>query len=206
MRSDTIDGFLSGLAARIPAPGGGATAGLHAAQGAALVAMVARYSNGPKYAEHAATIDRVRESADDLCERSLELAEQDVAAFGAVGQAYGLPRSTPVEKTARSQAIASALAEAGRVPARVLAVAERIIALAEELRPVGNPNVISDIAAAADAARAAASTARVNVEINLCASTELENRAELVEAIASTDEILLQADKTTAAVREQILR
>lgn len=24
MRSDTIDGFLSGLAARIPAPGGGA--------------------------------------------------------------------------------------------------------------------------------------------------------------------------------------
>ncbi|QUH02189.1 cyclodeaminase/cyclohydrolase family protein [Saccharopolyspora erythraea] len=205
MRSDTIDSFLSGLAARIPAPGGGATAGLHAAQGAALVAMVARYSNGPKYAEHAATIDRVRETADDLRERSLELAEQDIAAFSAVGHAYGLPRSTPEEKTARSQAIASALAEAGRVPAHVLAVAERIIALAEELRPVGNPNVISDIAAAADAARAAASTARVNVEINLCASTELENRAELVEAIASTDEILLQADKTTAAVREQIL-
>ena len=206
MRSSTIDTFLSDLAARVPAPGGGATAGLHAAQGAALVAMVARYSGGPKYVDHVATIDRVRETADDLCERSLELAEQDVAAFGAVGQAYGLPKSTPEEKSARSQAIAAALAEAGRVPAHVLAVAEQIIGLAEELRPVGNPNVISDIAAAADAARAAASTARINVEINLHGGVELENRAELVEAIAATDDILRQADKTTAAVREQILR
>jgi formiminotetrahydrofolate cyclodeaminase len=206
MRSDTIDTFLHDLAARLPAPGGGATAGLHAAQGAALVAMVARYSNGPKYAEHATTIERVRDTADDLYERSLALAEQDISAFSAVGQAYGLPKSTPEEKTVRSQAIAAALAEAARVPARVVAVAEQIVALAEELRPLGNPNVISDIAAAAEAARAAASTARINVEINLFSGSELENNAELIEAIAGTDDILLQADKTTAAVREQILR
>ncbi|MGH3176044.1 MAG: cyclodeaminase/cyclohydrolase family protein, partial [Streptosporangiaceae bacterium] len=49
MRDDTIAAFLDQLAARVPAPGGGATAALHAAQAAALLAMVARYSDGPRY-------------------------------------------------------------------------------------------------------------------------------------------------------------
>ena len=49
MRDQTIEAFLSELAARVPAPGGGATAALHAAQAAALLAMVARYSDGPRY-------------------------------------------------------------------------------------------------------------------------------------------------------------
>jgi hypothetical protein len=42
VKTDTISHFLDALAAKIPAPGGGATAGLHLAQGAALVSMVAR--------------------------------------------------------------------------------------------------------------------------------------------------------------------
>ena len=49
MRDETITAFLDQLAARVPAPGGGATAALHAAQSAALLAMVARYSNAAKY-------------------------------------------------------------------------------------------------------------------------------------------------------------
>ena len=49
MRDETITAFLDQLAARVPAPGGGATAALHAAQSAALLAMVARYSDGAKY-------------------------------------------------------------------------------------------------------------------------------------------------------------
>ena len=130
MRTDTIEGFLSSLADRVPAPGGGATAALHAAQGAALVAMVARYSDGKKYAEHAHTITQVRDTADDLRTRALALAEQDAAAFGAVSRAYALPKSTDDEKQARSKAIRSALVEAGRVPARVVAVAKQVISLA----------------------------------------------------------------------------
>ena len=42
MRDDTIAAFLDQLAARVPAPGGGATAALHAAQAAALLAMAVR--------------------------------------------------------------------------------------------------------------------------------------------------------------------
>lgn len=66
--------------------------------------------------------------------------------------------------------------------------------------------MISDIAAAADAARAAASTARVNVEINLGGITDADIVAELVAAIADVDGLAMRADKVTAAIRDQLTR
>ena len=75
MRDDTIAGFLEQLAARVSAPGGGATAALHAAQAAALLAMVARYSDGPRY--HAVLMNRIVTEADALREGALALAEAD---------------------------------------------------------------------------------------------------------------------------------
>ena len=92
MRNDTVEDFLQSLAARVPAPGGGATAALHAAQAAALVAMVARYSEGPRFAEHAELVHEVRDTADQLRDEALTLAEDDVAAFTAVTEAYRLPK------------------------------------------------------------------------------------------------------------------
>jgi methenyltetrahydrofolate cyclohydrolase len=47
-RDETIGTFLDKLAAKTPAPGGGAVAALHAAEAAALLAMVARYTTGPR--------------------------------------------------------------------------------------------------------------------------------------------------------------
>ena len=112
MRDDTIAAFLDQLAARVPAPGGGATAALHAAQAAALLAMVARYSDGAKY--DAALMNRIVSAADELREDALALAEADANAFGAVAEAYRLPRTTEQETSARSAAISSALAGAAR--------------------------------------------------------------------------------------------
>ncbi|TKG70578.1 cyclodeaminase/cyclohydrolase family protein [Prauserella endophytica] len=206
MRTYPIETYLDNLAARIPAPGGGASAGLHLAQAAALLGMVARYSDGEKYAEHARSITAIRETADNLREWALSLSEEDIEAFGGVGAAYGLPRSTAEEKAARKQAIAGALVEAGRVPAKVVAAAEAAVGLAEQLLPIGNRNVVTDVAAAADAARAAATTARVNVEVNLAGISDEVERSELLEAIATVDDIALRADKVTAAVREVIAR
>lgn len=206
MRTDTIEEFLHDLAARVPAPGGGAAAALHGAQAAALLGMVARYSDGEKYAEHAATIHEVRDTTDELRGICLGLAEQDAEAFGAVGAAYQLPKQTPEEKRIRSLAIRTALAEAGRVSARVIVVAEQIVELAERVRPIGSSNMIGDVAASAVAARAAISTARVNVEINLSGITDLDLHSELDEALVKTDDMLLRADTVTSAVREQILR
>src|SRR6266536_4692152 len=98
MRDDTIASFLDQLAARVPAPGGGATAALHAAQAAALLAMVARYSDGGRY--DAGLMRRIVTEADALREDALALAEADAAAFRAVAEAYRLPRDTEAERTA----------------------------------------------------------------------------------------------------------
>ena len=204
MRHDTVETFLAQLAARVPTPGGGATAALHAAQAAALIAMVGRYSDTAKYAAHADRITTIVDTADRLRQDALRLAEADVDAFGAVGAAYRLPKDTTEHAAARADAIAAALIGAGRVPAEVIGVADQLVSLTEELQPIGNPNVISDVAAAADAARAAASTARVNVEINLSGITDQDVLAELTTAIADVDGLALRADKVTAAVRNQL--
>ena len=69
MRTDTIETFLAQLAARVPAPGGGATAALHAAQAAALVAMVARYSDSAKFADHAGAIATITATSSPSASR-----------------------------------------------------------------------------------------------------------------------------------------
>src|SRR6266568_1247752 len=176
MRDDTIAAFLDQLAARVPAPGGGATAALHAAQAAAL-----------------------RQDA-------LALAEADVAAFGAVAQAYRLPRATEQEQAARSASISSALAGAARPPADVIRTALLVISLAEELLPAGNRNVITDVAAAAEAARAAAVTARLNIEVNLKGITDPVLRDEFAATAAVADRVVERAGQIVATVREEINR
>lgn len=204
MREKTIDDFLTQLAARVPAPGGGATAALHAAQAAALIGMVGRYSTGEKYAAHAEEIGRIVADADELRAEALRLAENDAAAFAAVADAFRLPKGTDDEKSARSAAIAAALLGACTPPADVIEAAGSLIELAEGLLPVGNRNVITDVAAASEAARAAATTARVNIEINLAGITDEESRRALIAATGKVDPIAERAEKVTAAVRAGI--
>jgi formiminotetrahydrofolate cyclodeaminase len=204
MRDETIAGFLGQLAARVPAPGGGATAALHAAQAAALLAMVARYSDAAKY--DAELMNRVVSEADGLRDEALTLAEADAAAFGAVAGAYRLPKETDEQREARSAAIAEATMSAAQPPADVIRLSLLLVSLAEELLPAGNRNVITDVAAAAEAARAAAVTARLNVEVNLRGIPDPGTRAEFIATAAVTDDVSARADRVVAAVREEISR
>src|SRR5581483_5836862 len=201
MRELTIAEYLRQLADRVPAPGGGAVAALHAAQGAALVAMAARYSTGEGHAEAAA---RITAEADALRAAALRLAEEDAEAFTAVTEAYRLPSGTAEEQAVRSAAVAGELVRAARPPAEVVGAADRIVALAEELLPFANPRLLSDVAAASDAARAAATTARLNVEINLAGVPDAAAREPLSAAAARTDAIAERADRLAATVRERI--
>src|ERR1051326_2224842 len=127
MRDETITAFLDQLAARIPAPGGGATAALHAAQSAALLAMVARYSDGAKY--DAEKMKHVIAEADGIRNDALTLAERDAAAFEAVAEAYRLPKETAEAKQARSDRIMQATAAASRPPADVIRLALLLVSL-----------------------------------------------------------------------------
>ena len=202
MRDETIASFLARLAARSAAPGGGATGALHAAQAAALLAMVARFSDGPRH--DAEVVGRVRAAAEGLADEALELAEADSAAFEKVTLAYRLPAGTPEDKAARSQAIAEALGGAARPPADLMSAAVRLVGLAEDLLPAANRNVISDIAAAAAAIGAAAVTAQVNIEANIAGIKDEALIAELSGVAALADGVADRAARVVTAVREEI--
>ncbi|MER6949321.1 cyclodeaminase/cyclohydrolase family protein [Nonomuraea sp. NPDC000554] len=199
MRDTRIVDFLNQLAAHVPAPGGGATAALHAAQAAALLGMVARYTTGEKYIKHSELVVSVIAETDTLRARALRLGEQDAAAFTAVADAYRMPKGDE-----RSAAIAAALVGAAEPPARVVEAASRLVELCEVLLPIGNRNVITDVAAAADAARAALTTARVNVEINVTGIKDERAAEQLRARIAGVDSAVARADRVTAQVREEI--
>ncbi len=206
MRDDRIGDFLDQLAARVPAPGGGASAALSAAQAAALLSMVARYSTGERYLEHAETIHAVLAESEAARDHAVRLAEDDAAAFTVVSDAYQLPKATPEQKAARTAAIARALSGAAQPPAATITAAARLIELAETLVPIGNKNVITDVAVAAELARAAASSARLNVEINLAGLTDEDARLGFLPVLAGVDELMARAEQVTAAVREAISR
>ncbi|WP_411142603.1 cyclodeaminase/cyclohydrolase family protein [Streptomyces sp. x-80] len=150
-------------------------------------------------------MERIIDETDELRAVALQLAEDDAAAFTSVTDAYKLPKDTDEAKDARSAAIAKALGGAAKPPTEVIAAALVAVKFAEELLPIGNRNVITDVAAA-EAARAAATTARVNVEINLGGIKDEKIRAELVAEAARVDDIANRAEQVTAAVRKEITK
>jgi methenyltetrahydrofolate cyclohydrolase len=204
LRDEKIGDFLDRLADRVPAPGGGAAAAVHAALGAALLGMVSRYSMGERYAGQEETIGRVTAEADELRDIALRLAEADEAAFGAVAQAYGLPRSTEEDRVTRSAAIARALVDAAWPQAKLISIAGMVVDLAGVLADIGNRSLLSDVGAAAEAARAAAATARTSIEINLAGITDEQASLEMISETGKAEEVITRAEKLAAAVREQI--
>jgi formiminotetrahydrofolate cyclodeaminase len=204
MRDVTIGGFLRDLAARTAAPGGGTTAALHAAQAAALITMVARFSDAPRY--DAAVVARVLGAAAPLAGEAVELAEADGVAFGKVTDAYQLPRATDQEKAARSAAIAVALGGAARPQADLIALSARLAGLAQDLLPAANGNLIGDLLAAAASIQAGAAIAQVNIETSLPAvrGTDPALAAGLAAAVADADAVIGQAAQVAATIRAQV--
>ena len=79
-----------------------------------------------------------------------------------------------------------------------------LVSFAEELLRAGNRNMITDVAAAAEAARAGAVTAQLLIEVNLRAMKDPEVRAEIAAMASVADEVTARADRIIAAVREEI--
>ncbi len=86
----------------------------------------------------------------------------------------------------------------------MISVAGMVVDLAEALVVIGNRNVLSDVAAAAESARAAAATARVNVEVNLAGISDEQTSLEMIAETDKADDIITRAGQITATVRDQI--
>jgi formiminotetrahydrofolate cyclodeaminase len=78
-----------------------------------------------------------------------------------------LPKETDRDREARRVQLNAAVREATRTPLSIASRASEVLALAEELAPIGNRNAVSDVGVAGLLAGAAIRGAAMNVEINL---------------------------------------
>lgn len=202
--TETVTNYLERLASRAPAPGGGAAGALHAAQAAALVSMVAEFTSGPRYAEVQAQAAGIAEEAKKQMREALFAAEEDERLFGLLSTAYALPKDTEEQKASRREAINRATIDAAAPLVATVEVASGVIRLAQELLPIGNRSVSSDVAAAAEAARAALGTALVTLEMNIAAIKDQAEREQLSRATGQASEMIGLAEELSTAVRSAV--
>lgn len=150
--------FLDQVAARSSAPGGGGAAALAGALAAGLAAMAARFSAAqlPGAADLAARADQLRH-------RAAELVDEDAQAYGAVLDAFALPR----DAAGRDQQVRAALDRAAAVPEEMTQLGAQVAELAAQLAIAGNPSLRGDSVTAALLAEASARSAACLVDINV---------------------------------------
>ena len=183
----TIQDFLAELAAKTPAPGGGAAAPVCAAVASALANMVVAYSLGRKsLAEHQPTLERAREDLLGAARRFLALAEKDAAAYARLNELQRLDRADP-----KRAGMGEALREAIEVPLGVIRLCVETLETARTLAPISNPWLLSDMGIAAVLLEACARASRWNVEINAKAMRDEGLPGE--DALLEADGLLARA-------------
>jgi formiminotetrahydrofolate cyclodeaminase len=167
--------YLDELASSQPTPGGGSAAALSGAMGAGLASMVARLTLGKAdYVTVQQEIEAISQQTERLRARFQQLMQEDIEAYGRLSATFKLPRTTPEEKTARTEAIQKQLAAAALVPLEVAEYAAELVRYCLRIAEIGNANVLSDVAAGAALASSAGTGASWMVRTNLRAMKDLE--------------------------------
>ena len=163
--------FCDVLASDAPAPGGGSTAALEGALGAALTAMVCGLTtvgkSKEKYAEYQEFVLASQKKALDLKARFVDVMDRDTEAFNVVSAAFGMPKAMDEEKAARSAAIQKGLEGCTRTPFEMMELAAETLELTAELLGKTNDSAASDLGVSALSMRAAIQGAWLNVLINI---------------------------------------
>ena len=194
--------FADVLASDAPAPGGGSTAALAGALGAALTAMVCELTVGKKqFAEIREDILAVQAKASDLQKAFLDVMDRDTEAFMVISNAYGMPKATDEEKVARSAANQKGLEGCTATPFEMMELAAQTIELTESLLGRFNTASASDLGVGALSLRTAVQGAWLNVLINI-GSLKNKELAENYRAKgqALVDQVVAAADRVYAEV------
>ena len=166
-QEDQQPDFLDQLAAATATPGGGAAAAYTAAEGAALVAMVARLTTGKKkYQDVQERMFAIIDQAEGLRTDLIQASKDDSLAFEKVMEAFRLPKNSDEENQKRDQAIQNATIHAAEVPLQVANMSLEVMKLAFEVAQKGNLNAISDAASGLFFAKSALVSASLNVRTN----------------------------------------
>jgi formiminotetrahydrofolate cyclodeaminase len=162
-----LDAFLRVMDSQDNSTGGGSASSIAGAMAAGLAGMVARLSMGKKDLEPSEYYEAIARQAEKLSNDLLVGSNTDSDAFAVVSDAFGLPKGTDEEKTARSQAIKDGMTLCAEVPLKNAAMCLEVIELCEKLVKKYNTNASSDLECAQHLAQAGLKGCAANVRVNL---------------------------------------
>lgn len=198
----TVNGFAEETSRESPAPGGGSVSAYMGALGASLATMVANLSSHkPGWDERWSEFAHVAEEGMALQERLLHLVDEDTEAFNRIMAAFGMPKNTPEEKAARTEAIQTATLFATEVPLETMKASYEVFAVCRKMVEKGNPNSVSDAGVGALAARAAVLGAGMNVKIN---AGSLKDRTKAEALIGEANELIAKANKEEEEITKMV--
>jgi formiminotetrahydrofolate cyclodeaminase len=199
-----IKDFLSLLASREPAPGGGAASALVSAVGTALCSMVANLTLGKeKFKEKESFLREILQESRKLQESLTSLIDKDTEAFNGVSKVFKMPKETDEQKEERKKAMEKALKNAALVPLSVMEDAVAALRLHE--KAVGNTAAaaVSDIGVGALCLKAALQGAWLNIKINL---NGIKDRAFVEEFDEKSGELLKEGSALADKIFERVLK
>ncbi len=184
MLNKTCHEFIDELGSSAPVPGGGSTAALFGALGAALGSMAGYMTTGKKSAaEHEEELQKLIASSKDITERFKNAVNRDVTAFEPLAQAYRLPNKTEEDKQHRARLIQELLPSATEAPLELAELCVEALLVLERFSEIANKLVVSDVGVGAAACEAALKGARLNVLINLRSMEDEELRKKLSDRL-----------------------
>jgi len=194
----SVRDFVTELGSGNATPGGGSVAAFCGALGAALSGMVSKLTVGrERFKQTWQSMEEVKQKAEELTGRFLELVQDDTDAYQKVMAAFGLSKETEEEKASRQAAIEEAMKQAATVPLETLRAAEKLGGIAREAIQRGNPNAITDAVAAVQLANTTAVVASYNVQINL---SRIKDQTFVASCEKEVDEVLKRLDTLFADV------
>jgi len=191
--------FSDETASESPAPGGGSISAYVGALGASLATMVANLSSHKRgWDERWEEFSEAAERGQKIKDALLRTVDEDTDAFKLIMAAFGMPNTTPEEKSARKAAIQAGTRVAIEVPFKVMKLAFDSLPLIKQMVETGNPNSVTDAGVGALCARAAVRGAYMNIQVN---TTGLDDKAFAAQVLAEGKKMADAAD----AMEKEIL-
>lgn len=197
----TVSALLGAIARKSPAPGGGAVASAAGALAAALAGMVLAYSVGKKsLAQHAEAHERLTERAEQAGRRLLELADADAEAYAHMNALQRLDAGDE----RREAELPAAVQRCVDVPLEVQSACLALLVDFEQLAPIANAWLLSDLKIAAILAEAALRASACNVAVNVPALRQNVGGAPAAAAERASDEACDRGARLLRSIESRI--